>query len=502
MEKDNKKHGIEETVSLEKIAEIVEMYIQEDDNIPEYDGYDVSVEEIEEETVVEQISDVEEKKKIIKKKKEFKSNDIKENIEDKESQIKEKTLKEKEVKSDFFKENKFKENEAVSVDSARGRVISKGAFSYLKKRYKSVDMIMGIALIAIIFSSGIGISNELPKNLVISKWNGITFGDLGIPMMILALCFMIPTEVEFDIKNKLNFKQIAIKKIKIGVALIFIGIIINFIVSGVSANFKIMGILQFIGIVYMLVSLVYVFFKRFKFKVNVIGIILIILGVASSVVYFMISNKFGYDMNNCLAYFVDSNVLMNHFKGVERLGVISVLSASFAGLLAAGGGSFICDRRSDTKDKSIRLLIVGMAFIIISLILEKKCPYNVNIWSPSFVMLVSGGFLILLSCMLIVFDSGRFRNLEIISTPLVVFGSSPMFLIAMNELLVKGIFKIKIYSLSLAERISLDKWIIVDILSQIFGESSRTIAFVLIYILIWFATTLFMYGKRIFIRIK
>ena len=45
MEKDDKKRGIEETISLEEIAEIVEMYIQEDENIPVYDGYDISVEE-------------------------------------------------------------------------------------------------------------------------------------------------------------------------------------------------------------------------------------------------------------------------------------------------------------------------------------------------------------------------------------------------------------------------------------------------------------------------
>ncbi len=54
----------------------------------------------------------------------------------------------------------------------------------------------------------------------------------------------------------------------------------------------------------------------------------------------------------------------------------------------------------------------------------------------------------------------------------------------------------------LATKIPLDKWIIVDLLSEVFGQGSRTVAFIVVYILLWFSVTLFMYGKRIFIRVK
>lgn len=147
-------------------------------------------------------------------------------------------------------------------------------------------------------------------------------------------------------------------------------------------------------------------------------------------------------------------------------------------------------------------MIVGMALIIISLILERKCPYNVNIYSPSFVMLVTGGFLIALSGMLLIFDSMRIKELNLISSPLVVFGASPIFLVVINEILINTLFKANVYSVSLATKIPLDKWIIVDLLSEVFGQGSRTVAFIVMYSLLWFAVTLFMYGKRIFIRVK
>lgn len=533
MEKDDKKRGIEETISLEEIAEIVEMYIQEDENIPVYDGYDISVEEEEPNVAPEPQEDL--KKKVIKKKpskldnsknqmnnhkeginhkeninyKEYVNNE--ESTKKKESTNKTEGINNKEINHKEHKEvNKSKENiyhkekrdSLENKNKNKNKVSYKSSFDYIKKRYRSVDMIIGIALIAVIFSSGIGISDEIPKFLKLSSWNGISFGDLGVPILVLAFCFMIPTEVEFDLKNKLDFKQIAIKKAEIGAVIFLLGILINLVGSGFSANFRIMGILQFIGIVYLVVSLIYIVFKRFKFKQNVIGIILVIIGTVGTIGYFAFSSKYGYNMKTCLAYFVDSKVLAGHFAGFERYGIISTISAIFAGLIATAGGCFICDRKSSSKDKSIRILIVGMALIIISLILERKCPYNVNIYSPSFVMLATGGFLIVLSGMLLTFDSMRIKELNLISSPLVVFGASPIFLVVINEILINTLFKANVYSVSLATKIPLDKWIIVDLLSEVFGQGSRTVAFIVMYSLLWFAVTLFMYGKRIFIRVK
>ncbi len=92
----------------------------------------------------------------------------------------------------------------------------------LKRRYTTVELIMGIAVISIICSSGIGVLCELPDFLAFSKWNGISFGDLGLPLLLASVCFMIPTEVELDVKRKKSFKEICIKKVKVGIILFVI----------------------------------------------------------------------------------------------------------------------------------------------------------------------------------------------------------------------------------------------------------------------------------------
>lgn len=517
MEKDKQKHNIDSTIdkkiSLEEIAEIVEMHIKEDENIPEYDGYDISIDELENELQNEKnLTKKENKESRIKdkkdKNKEIKDKTNKKPINDKiinNETTNKKTINNKIMNNEIVNKktlnNKIINNETNNKISTNDNKIIKNKISknltYLNNRHKFIDIIIGISIISIILSSGVGIYNELPQFLTISKWNGITFADLGLPSFILALCFMIPTEIELDLKNRLNFKEIIIKKIKFGLSLILIGIILNILISGGASNFRIMGILQFIGIIYIIVSLIYIALKKVKFKINVIGCILIIIGISGTFIYFLISNKFGNEMNRCFAHFVDSKLLYGHFYGFERLGIVATLSAIFAGMLSAAGGCFICDKRSNQKEKSTKILIVGMAFIIISLILERRCPYNVNIWSPSFVTLISGGFLILSSFMMIVFDD-RKTKLDLIFYPFIILGSSSIFLIALNEILINTLLKVKVYSISMASMIEVDDWIIVDLLSAIFGKGSRVIAFLVIYILILFAASLFIYGKKLY----
>lgn len=459
-------HSSDDNISMEEIAEIVERYIHEDEDVSEYSVYDVPLDKVVKAVDKEKADEIERYTK------------------------KEKNIKEKKPTEENFV-HRFDKKEKIRTKK-----------SYLKTRYMSIDTIRGISIIAIIFASGLGISEELPKYLYLSSWNGITFADLGVPVFILSTCFMIPTKVEIDIRKKLGYKEISIKKIKKGVILFLSGILLNIIVSRDFNHFRIMGILQFLGIIYILLNMLYIVFRRFKFKINVTGIIVLILGIIGSLLYFMISKKFGYDIKNCLAYFVDSKVFAGHFVNFERYGIVSTISAIFAGMIGLAGGSFVCDKKIVDKEKSTRLMIMGMALIIIALIIERNCPYNVNIWSPSFVMLVSGGFSILFSVMYIIFDVDVNDKLDLLLSPFVVLGSNSILLIVLNEILVNTILKMDVYSVAMGDKIGFSKWVIIDMLSEIFGESSRSIAFVAIYLMICFMFMLFIYKNKNTIKSK
>lgn len=477
------KKNIEQEIQLEKIAKIVEENIHfVDEDMPAYDGYDIP--EIEEDVHIKEGVYINEgNRKDISPKQKKESNKEKKVESDKEVSSTEQTVINRVEKEPYY----LKEVIGGEV---------------LKRRYTTVELIMGIAVISIICSSGIGVLGELPDFLAFSKWNGISFGDLGLPLLLASFCFMIPTEVELDIKRKKSFKEICIKKLKVGIILFVIGVLINLIGAWNFNSFRIMGILQMIAVVYMVGSLLYVLFRRFNFKILVIAVFLTAIGLACLAGYYFASVNFGDTAKNCLAYFVDSKVMPGHIGDFERYGIMSTVSALCGGCLAMAAGSFLCNRRVENRDKSNKILIMGMFFVIIALLMERNCPYNASVMSPSFVMIVLGGYCVVFAALFGIFDLNRSKASHLVSRPFVVMGASPVFVIVLNEFIKNTLFKINVYSVARGCGLRLDEWLVVDILSAVFGSGSRMIGFLVIYILLIFVLMLYLYSKKIYIRFK
>ena len=471
------KKNIEQEIQLEKIAKIVEDNIHfVDEDMPVYDGYDVP--EIEEDVYINEESR-------------------------KDTSPKQKKESKREKKVEPSREESSTEQTVINRGEKEPYYLKEVICGeVLRRRYMTVELIMGIAVISIICSSGIGVLGEMPAFLAFSKWNGISFGDLGLPLLLASVCFMIPTEVELDVKKKKSFKEICIKKVKVGIILFVIGILINLIGYWKFDSFRIMGILQMIAVVYMVGSLLYVLFRRFNFKISVIAVFLTAIGVVGLAGYYFASANFGDTAKTCLAYFVDSKVMPGHIGDFERYGIMSTISALCGGCLAMAAGSFLCNRRVENRDKSNKILIMGMFFVIIALLMERNCPYNASVMSPSFVMIVLGGYCVAFAALFGIFDLNRSKASHLVSRPFVVMGASPVFVVGLNEFIKNTLFKINVYSVAMGTGLKLDEWFVIDTFSEIFGDTTRMIAFLVVYLLLIFVLMLYLYAKKIYIRFK
>lgn len=474
---DIEKKNIEQEIQLEKIAKIVEDNIHfVDEDMPVYDGYDVP--EPKEDVYINEESR-------------------------KDTSPKQRKESKREKKVESSREESSTEQAVINRGDKEPYYLKEViGGEVLRRRYTTVELIMGIAVISIICSSGIGVLGEMPVFLAFSKWNGISFGDLGLPLLLASVCFMIPTEVELDVKRKKSFKEICIKKVKVGIILFVIGILINLIGAWNFNSFRIMGILQMIAVVYMVGSLLYVLFRRFNFKISVIAVFLTAIGVVGLAGYYFASANFGDTAKSCLAYFVDSRVMPGHIGGFERYGIMSTVSALCGGCLAMAAGSFLCNRRVENRDKSNKILIMGMFFVIIALLMERNCPYNASVMSPSFVMIVLGGYCVAFAALFGIFDLNRSKTSHLVSRPFVVMGASPVFVVGLNEFIKNTLFKINVYSVAMGTGLKLDEWIVIDTLSEIFGDTTRMIAFLVMYLLLIFVLMLYLYAKKIYIRFK
>jgi predicted acyltransferase len=85
-------------------------------------------------------------------------------------------------------------------------------------------------------------------------------------------------------------------------------------------------------------------------------------------------------------------------------GLFSTIPAISTGLLGILTGNFLKNDPSDGTTKTKKMAILGAIFVVIALIWNIDFPINKNLWSSSFVMLVGGISLILLSIFYYIID--------------------------------------------------------------------------------------------------
>ena len=91
-------------------------------------------------------------------------------------------------------------------------------------------------------------------------------------------------------------------------------------------------------------------------------------------------------------------------------GLASSIPAISTGVLGILVGSYIKNNASSDTHKCLKLAIIGIVFILISLIWNLDFPINKNLWSSSFVMLTGGLSILLFSLFYYIIDVKGYRK--------------------------------------------------------------------------------------------
>jgi predicted acyltransferase len=163
-------------------------------------------------------------------------------------------------------------------------------------------------------------------------------------------------------------------------------------------------------------------------------------------------------------------------------GLASTLPAISTGLLGIIAGNFLKNNPMDGNKKSLSMAIVGVIFIMISLIWNIDFPINKNLWSSSFVMIVGGISLLLLSFFYFIIDVLGYQKWAFFFK-----------VIGMNSILIymSGHFIDWQYTTQ-----SLFNWLV-----QILGNPYNDVALVFCYIGVKWAFLYFLYKKKAFLSV-
>ncbi|XP_017783563.1 PREDICTED: heparan-alpha-glucosaminide N-acetyltransferase-like [Nicrophorus vespilloides] len=337
------------------------------------------------------------------------------------------------------------------------------------QRMKSIDVFRGICIIIMIFCNYGGGQYWFFKH---SIWNGLTIADLVFPWFV----WLMGLSMEFSMNKKLRRavprRQIAMHCVKRSLILIAIGIILSTNKDPHLETFRFLGILQRLGLSYMIVGLIETCFskrspsnyRQCRFVPEVLTaipqwMIMISLVVIHTCITFLMTfpgcaagylGPGGLDdggkYENCTggaAGFIDRTILRKHvFNSSQNLdiydypifkmdpeGVLGTLTAAFMAFLGVHAGR-IFKSESSIQTKVTKLMVYGIVFAIVGGALcgfSKEggpIPINKKLWSLSMVFALSGAAYVIIAILHVLVDVTR------------KWGGRPIFYPGMNPLVL------------------------------------------------------------------
>lgn len=326
-----------------------------------------------------------------------------------------------------------------------------------------------------------------------SKWNGLTPCDLVFPFFLFMMgmsTFLSLKKTEFKPSDAI-YRKIA----KRTVLLFLIGLGINWfdmICNGGGLDFahlRIWAVLQRIALCYGVVAMLAITLNHRYFIHTIIGLLVVYMGIL------VFGNGYAYDASTNILAQVDRSIFgINHLyqrSPVDPEGLLSTIPSIAHTMIG-----FLCCKyisvAGQTVDSKIKVLkVAGLVMVALGFGLSLiGFGINKRIWSPSYVFVTCGFASWILGILLQFIDNKPSSKDNILTKGLLAFGMNPLFLYVMSEALaiLFGSFDIK------AE-------IFIGIQSVISDEYVASLTYALFFVAIHAAMGIWMYHRKIFIKL-
>ncbi|KAA3629934.1 MAG: hypothetical protein DWQ02_18380, partial [Bacteroidetes bacterium] len=334
--------------------------------------------------------------------------------------------------------------------------------------------------------------------LLHADWHGCTPTDLVFPFFV----FIVGVSAWFSFgkfDHKLNPKAVR-KIIKRTLIIFVIGLLLNFFpfVNKSLGELRILGVLPRIALAYGFGTLLCLAIPNLRNLA--ITAVAILLGYWA-LLRFGVDSGY-YDLESNLVRKIDLAVLganhMWHGKGIpfDPEGLLSTLPAIVTVIMGYFTGRIL----KDTPSASLalkRIVLGGVGAIILALIWNNWFPINKSLWTSSFVLYTGGIGMLVLALLYWVIDVKKWRFWTF---PFEVFGSNALFVYMLSIIWVKVYFLIKITGSDGNQRNAYN-YIYSEWFKPVFGEMNGSLFFALAHIFVFWLILLWLYRKKIFIKV-
>jgi predicted acyltransferase len=382
----------------------------------------------------------------------------------------------------------------------------------LAPRLRSLDAFRGFTVAAMILVNNPGDWGHSYAPLQHAHWHGWTPTDLIFPFFL----FIVGVSITFAFGNvgaAHGGRPLADQTPKIirrGLTLFALGLFLNLFPRFDFANVRIMGVLQRIGIVYTVCSLVYL---RTTTRQQASLALLILLG------YYLLMTVvpvpgIGYanlEPETNLAAWLDSTILTpaHCYKAAkvwDPEGLLSTLPAIATGLLGTLAGRWLRSSRYGStvreSHKALFLFLAGLLLAGLGTWYDAAFPINKALWTSSYVLLTGGLAMCSLAICYYLIDVrraglGTFR----ISDIFVAFGVNAITVFFMSGLIPRAMNLIMVEHAA-GETVNLREYLYRTFIAPPFSDPKMaSLAGALTFVAIWAAILWVMYKRRVIIKV-
>jgi predicted acyltransferase len=365
------------------------------------------------------------------------------------------------------------------------------------QRLMALDAFRGLTIAAMITVNTPGSWSHVYAPLLHSKWHGCTPTDLVFPFFLFAVGVAM-----FFAFGKFNHELSADagKKILKRTVLIFgIGLLMNafpFVHINME-NLRIMGVLQRIALAYGLGSLLCLTLNKSRLLI----VSALILFAYWGLIHFLGGDQpYSLEGNPTIAFDVAILGESHLYKGFglpfDPEGLFSTLPAIVTVVLGYLTGSLISS--SERKMIVPRLLFFGVLGVVAGLIWSVGFPINKPIWSSSYVLYTAGLAQLVMAVMIFLIDMLDYKKW---AHPFLVFGMNPLFIYVLSIVWVKVIIYLVHFSDASGSSITGYAWLYQNAFASWAGPLNGSLFFALSHIIVYWLIVLYLYRKRIFIKI-
>ena len=359
-------------------------------------------------------------------------------------------------------------------------------------RIESLDVLRGLALALMLLVNNPGSWSAVYGPFLHAQWHGLTPTDLVFPFFL----FVVGASMACSLRGQIQGAGLPwISIIKRSFLLFFIGFILQIIpFDQAPDSWRIMGVLQRIGLCFLLVAIIIAIIKERW---------LLLAGVIILVAYWLILLSAGqapYSVENNLVRHIDIAILgsthMWHVKGMpfDPEGLLSTMSASITVLSGYLISAKVLHHKTD-RQQILNLLSVAVVLLAIGLTWSVWHPINKNLWTGSFVLVSSAAACFSLALIILLC---RVPGIKTVLYGLRVYGSNPIFIYVAAWLF--SVF-LNRFTVTVADQSNSIKGWIYSNFQSVMSDKLASLLFATLFTAFFYLVAWVLYKKRIFIKL-